>query len=219
MSEYIVMHCLLHMRQLPRLQQQQQKHLWHGFDQPAASAFTVGVLGLGVLGQDAAVKLRMMGFRVVGWSRSAKQIDGITCFSGVSGMDAFLDHTDILVCMLPATRETDGILDRELLNKLSRKGPFNAPVLINAGRGRQNNEDDILEALDNGGLHAATLDVFRKEPLPAESRFWSHPRVILSPHNAADSDPSTICRYVAEQIRRFERGDSLQNLVDPVRGY
>ena len=120
---------------------------------------------------------------------------------------------------MPATPETDGILNRALIRKLSRNGPFGAPILINAGRGRQQVEDDILAALDSGELHAASLDVFRKEPLPADSRFWTHPKVILTPHTAADSDPATICRYVAAQIARYEADGSLQNLVDRQCGY
>jgi glyoxylate/hydroxypyruvate reductase len=219
MSEYVVMHCLMHMRQYSRLQQQQSRREWLGFAQHSAAAMTVGIMGLGVLGQDAARKLKTMGFNVIGWSRTPKSIDGIDCYAGESMKSEFLQRTDILVCLLPATAETDGIISRQLIQTLSRRGPFKAPILINAGRGRQNNEPDILAALDAGELYAATLDVFRQEPLPQESKFWSHPKVTLTPHNAADSEPSVICAYVAEQIMRFEQGLSLQNLVDRARGY
>jgi glyoxylate/hydroxypyruvate reductase len=219
MSEHIVLHCLMHHRQVTRLQQQQRDKVWHQFDQHAADAMTVGVMGLGVLGQDAAKKLSNMGFNVVGWSRTQKSLDGIDCFAGVAGMDEFLARTDILVSLLPATTETDGIINRAFIRKLSRKGPFGAPVLINAGRGRQQVEEDIVAALDAGELHAASLDVFRNEPLPQESPFWSHPKVTLTPHNAADSEPAAICKYVAGEIARFERGEPLQNLVDRGRGY
>jgi glyoxylate/hydroxypyruvate reductase len=219
MSEYVVMHCLMHMRQQRRLDEQQRNKQWHGFDQHAAAAMTVGVMGLGVLGQDAAKKLKMMGFNVVGWSRTQKSISGIECFASESNKDAFLARTDILVCLLPATSETDGMINSDLISKLSRKGPFGAPILINAGRGRQQNEGDILAALNEGALYAATLDVFRKEPLPQDSPLWSHPRVTVTPHAAADSEPQVICNYVAGQIDRFERGLPLQNLVDRTRGY
>lgn len=219
MSEYIVMHCLMHMRQQRRLDEQQRRKAWHGYAQHAAGAMTVGIMGLGVLGQDAASKLKVMGFNVVGWSRSAKRIDGITCYAGRKEFNAFLGETDILVSLLPATEETDGIINRDLIRKLSRNGPLGAPILINAGRGRQNNEDDIQAALDAGELHAATLDVFRTEPLPKESRFWSHPRVTVTPHVAANSEPDVICRYVAQQISRFESGLPLENVVDRMRGY
>ncbi len=219
MSEYVVMHCLMHMRQHRQLDAQQREKRWHGFVQHAASAMTVGVMGLGVLGMDAARKLVMMGFNVVGWSRSPKRIDGVTCYSGTNEQTAFLNKTDILVSLLPATRETDGIINRALIQKLSCEGPFGAPILINAGRGRQQNEEDILAALDAGELYAATLDVFQKEPLPADSSLWSHPRVTVTPHSAADSEPGVICNYVASQIAANERGEPFQNLVDRTRGY
>ncbi len=219
MSEYVVMHCLMHLRQQRRLDVAQREGKWLTFSQCAAGAMTVGIMGLGVLGRDAALKLKMMGFNVVGWSRSAKRIDGITCYAGRNELGAFLGETDILVSLLPATAETDGIINGALIRKLSRKGPYGAPILINAGRGRQNNEADILAALDAGELHAATLDVFRDEPLPKDSAFWMHPRVTITPHNAADSEPPVICKYVAEQISRFESGMKLDNLVDRVRGY
>ena len=219
MSEYIVQHVLMHHRQQRRIDENQRNKIWDPFPQHAASAMTIGIMGLGVLGADAARKLHMMGFLVVGWSRSLKQVDGVKSFSGAAEFDAFLGETDILVSLLPATVETDGIINRALINKLSRRGPFGAPILINAGRGRAQVEEDILGCLDSGELYAATLDVFRKEPLPEMSRLWSHPRVTLTPHMAADSDPETICRYVYAQIERFERGDRLVNLVDPAKGY
>ena len=219
MSEYIVLQVLLHHRQHRRMDDNQRNKIWEQFPQHAASALTVGIMGLGVLGADAARKLLMMGFNVVGWSRSLKHIDGVRSFAGAGSFDQFLSETDILVALLPATPETDGIINRALIEKLSRRGPFGAPILINAGRGRAQVEDDILACLDSGELYAATLDVFRKEPLPATSRLWSHPRVNVTPHLAADSDPETICWYVYGQIERFERGETLKNVVDPVQGY
>ena len=219
MSEHVVMQVLMHHRQQRRLDVNQHNKIWEQFPQHAASALRVGVMGLGILGADAARKLGVMGFPTAGWSRSRKLINGVECFAGTSELEKFLARTDVLVCLLPATTETDGILNRALIRKLSRNGPFGAPILINAGRGRQQVEDDILAALDSGELHAASLDVFRKEPLPADSRFWTHPKVILTPHTAADSDPATICRYVAAQIARYEADGSLQNLVDRQCGY
>ena len=219
MSEYVVLHVLLHHRQQRRLDENQRNKVWDGFPTHAANALRVGVMGLGVLGQDAARKLAMLGFKVAGWSRSPKLIDGVQCFSGAGGLDTFLARTDVLVSLLPATPETDGILNRALIRKLARSGPFGAPVLINAGRGRQQVEEDILAALEAGELHGATLDVFRTEPLPPDSPFWSHPRVTLTPHIAADSDPQVICEYVARQIAAYEASGKLSNLVDRARGY
>ncbi len=219
MSEYVVLHVLLHHRQQRRLDENQRNKIWDGFPTHAANALRVGVMGLGVLGQDAARKLAVLGFKVAGWSRSPKLVDGVQCFSGAGALETFLARTDVLVSLLPATPETDGILNRALIRKLARSGPFGAPVLINAGRGRQQVEEDILAALEAGELHGATLDVFRTEPLPPDSPFWSHPRVTLTPHIAADSDPQVICEYVARQIAAYEAGGKLSNLVDRARGY
>ena len=219
MSEYIVMHVLMHHRQQRRLDANQRAKIWDSFPTHAAHAMTVGIMGLGVLGQDAARKLALMGFNVVGWSRSAKQLENVTCFAGASGLSDFLGRTDILVCLLPATSETDGLINASLIRQLSRKGPFGAPILVNAGRGRQQVEADILHCLDSGELYAATLDVFSKEPLPVDSKLWTHPRVTVTPHAAADSEPLTICSYVAAQIARHQQGLPLQNLVDRARGY
>ncbi len=219
MGEFIVMHVLMHHRQQLRLTANQRKGLWDAFSQHAAKDITVGIMGLGVLGQDAAQKLRMMGFQVRGWSRSLKVVDDVQSFVGPHQLDDFLSGTDILVSLLPATKETDGIINRTLISKLSRKGPFAAPILINAGRGRQQDEDDILACLDDGSLYAVSLDVFRVEPLPATSRLWHHPRVMMSPHTAADSDPATICTYIAGQINAHESGKILKNQIDISSGY
>ena len=219
MTEHVVLQVLLHHRQHARLHDNQRVKRWQQFPQHPASALRVGIMGLGVLGRDAARKLNQLGFEVLGWSRSQKTITGVTCFAGPSGLDGFLACCDILVCLLPATPDTDGILNMGLFKKLARNGPLAAPVLINAGRGRQQVEADILQALDDGTLLGASLDVFSQEPLPADSRFWHHPKVILTPHTAADSDAATICSYVAQQIIRFERDGTLENLVDRKLGY
>ena len=219
MTEYVVLHVLMHHRQQRRLDANQRSKVWDSFPTHAAPALTVGIMGLGVMGTDSARKLAMLGFNVVGWSRSPKVIPGVECFAGQQEFDSFLERTDILVCLLPHTPETTGIINRDVIAKLSRNGPFGAPILINAGRGKQQVESDILAALDAGALHAATLDVFETEPLPPDSRFWSHPKVTLTPHAAADSDPATITAYVLSQIRRHEAGLPVENLVDRKRGY
>jgi glyoxylate/hydroxypyruvate reductase A len=162
---------------------------------------------------------RRLGFRVAGWSRSPRTIADIECFHGEAQLDAFLRRTDILVCLLPLTAETRHILNRPLFEKLNRASPLGAPILINAGRGGLQNEPDILQCLDDGTLGGASLDVYGTEPLPADSRFWTHPKVVLTPHNAADTDPDEISKYVAEQIERFEAGGALENVVDRGRGY
>ena len=219
MTEYVVLHVLMHHRQQRRLDENQRKRVWDSFVTHAAKDLSVGIMGMGVMGTDSALKLRDIGFRVAGWSRSRKVIPGVESFAGAAEFDAFLARTDVLVSLLPATPDTDGIINRQTIRKLSRKGPFGAPIIINAGRGRQQVAEDILAALDAGELYAATLDVFTPEPLPPDSAFWTHPKVTLTPHCAADSDPETICAYVANNIRRHQRGETLDNLVDRVRGY
>ncbi|MCP3473697.1 glyoxylate/hydroxypyruvate reductase A [Bradyrhizobium sp. CCGUVB1N3] len=219
MTEYVVLHVLMHHRQELYLRQSQREKAWEPKYQWPASAITIGIMGLGTLGADAADVLRRFGFRVVGWSRSPRSVDGVESFHGADQMDAFLRATDILVCLLPLTPQTHGILNREVFAKLNRNSPLGAPVLINAGRGGLQNEDDILASLDDGTLGAASLDVFVEEPLPASSRLWSHPKVLVTPHNAADTDADAISAYVAGQIARFEAGAALENVVDRARGY
>ena len=219
MTEYVVLHVLMHHRQELYLRASQHEKRWAPKFQWPASAISVGIMGLGVLGANAANALSQLGFRVSGWSRSPRQIDGIACFHGTAQREAFLRQTDILVCLLPLTPDTRHILNRGLFSKLNRDSPMGAPVLINAGRGGLQNEADILQCLDDGTLGAASLDVYATEPLPADSPFWSYPRVVLTPHNAADTDPDEISKYVAHQIEHFEAGGALENVVDPKRGY
>ena len=219
MTEYVVMHVLMHHRRQSFYAQSQRDRLWAPKLQWAAGALRVGVMGLGVLGRDAVEVLKRIGFDVAGWSSTPKSIPGVTCFAGDAGFAAFLARTDVLVCLLPLTPATRGILNRRTFAGLARDGVLGGPVIINAGRGGLQVEDDILAALDDGTLLAATLDVFTTEPLPASSPFWSHPKVTLSPHNAADTDPDAISLYVAEQIAAFERGEALANVVDRRVGY
>jgi glyoxylate/hydroxypyruvate reductase len=219
MTEYVVLHVLIHHRQELYLRESQREKRWAPKLQWAANAISVGVMGLGTLGANAAAMLHRIGFRVAGWSRSLKQVDGIDCFHGADQFDAFLRRTDILVCLLPLTPDTRQILDRNAFAKLNRSSPMGAPVVINAGRGGLQNEADILACLDDGTLGATSLDVFAQEPLPPDSPFWTHPKVVLTPHNAADTDPDEISKYVARQIERFEAGGALENVVDRARGY
>jgi glyoxylate/hydroxypyruvate reductase len=219
MTEYVVLHVLMHHRQELYLRESQRERRWAPKFQWPAGAISVGVMGLGTLGSDAADALKRLGFRVAGWSNSPKMINGVECFHGRAQLDGFLRLTDILVCLLPLTAETRHILNREAFAKLNRVSPMGAPVLINAGRGGLQNEADILACLDDGTLGAVSLDVYAAEPLPPDSAFWSHPKVLLTPHNAADTDPDEISRYVARQIARHEAGEPLENVVDPTRGY
>jgi glyoxylate/hydroxypyruvate reductase A len=220
MSEYVLLHCLSVLRQQKRYQQQQLQKLWFDDrDQPAASDLRVGVMGLGVLGQDALKKLKMMGFQTLGWSRNPRQIDQVPCFSGTDGLKSFLAQTDILVVLVPLTHDTRGLINAALLRGLARDGALGGPVLINAGRGGLQVEADILTCLGEGSLKEAVLDVFETEPLPQTSALWTHPSVTVTPHNAAMSAPEAIGKLVVAQIARFERGEALLHQVEIARGY
>jgi glyoxylate/hydroxypyruvate reductase len=219
MTEYVTMHVLIHHRQQRHIDACQRERRWAPPAQPAAPAVRVGVMGLGVLGRDAADVLRRLGFNVAGWSRTRKTIPGIATFAGEAELAAFLARTDILVCLLPLTPATRGMLNRRTFSQLARDGVLGGPIVINAGRGGLQVESELLAALDDGTLKAATLDVFETEPLPQTSPLWSHPKVTISAHNAADTDPDAISVYVAAQIARHERGEALQNVVDRRLGY
>lgn len=220
MSEYVALHCLLHLRGFLRDAANQRLHRWEPDSlQPAASDVRVGIMGFGVLGQDAAGKLAHLGFDVAGWTRGEKAVPGFEVYAGAAQLPAFLARTDILVSLLPLTDDTRGILDRSLLSGLARDGRLGRPVLINAGRGGLQNEADILELLGDGTLGAASLDVFETEPLPTDSPLWDHPSVIVTPHNAAMSEPDAVARRIAAQIRAVEAGETPEGLVDRIRGY
>jgi glyoxylate/hydroxypyruvate reductase len=220
MSEWVVMHALIHLRQLRRYERQQGERIWEDDDQqPKASDIEIGLLGLGVMGSDAAAKLRPLGFGVAGWSASPKSLPDVTCFSGAEGLRRMLAQTDMLIVLLPLTEATRGIISASLLSQLKRDGPLGGPILINAGRGGLQVEADILDALGSGALKGASLDVFEREPLPSDSRLWSHPAVYISPHNAAISSPKAIAALVARQIEAHERGEPLAHLVKRDRGY
>lgn len=219
MTEYVVLHVLMHHRGQRRYDAQQRSRVWHEHAQPPASAVAVGVMGLGVLGRDAASALRRIGFRVAGWSRTPKELPGIETFHGDDGLADFLRRTEMLVCLLPATPATRGILNLELLRGLERDGAAGGAYLINAGRGALQVDADILAALDEGSLAGATLDVFPTEPLPAASALWTHPLVTITPHNAAASDPAALVANVLRQIERCEAGLPLEAVVDRAAGY
>lgn len=218
MSEWVVMNCLLHLRQHRAYEARAKAHVWEDLSQPEAAEITVGVMGLGVLGKDAIAKLQVMGFRTIGWSRSKKVIDGVETFDETQ-LDTFLGKTDFLVGLLPLTPETKGIFNTSLFSKLSRNGVFGAPVFINGGRGGSQVEADILTALKSGVLGGASLDVFEQEPLPKESPFWDMDNVYVTPHVAASSDVRALFVAVERQIDRFETGLPLENVVDRKAGY
>jgi glyoxylate/hydroxypyruvate reductase A len=218
-TEYVVLHVLMHHRRQRLYDAQQRERIWRAHDQPAANEVAVGIMGLGVIGACVAMALGNIGFKVAGWSRTPKVITGVEAFPGQAGLDAFLARTEILVCLLPRTRDTDGVLNLALFRKLKRDGAAGGAFLINAGRGPLQIDADIVTALDDGTLAGCTIDVFPQEPLPAESQLWSHPKVTITPHNAGDISPRVFAPEVIAQIERFERGLPLDNAVDRARGY
>lgn len=213
MREYVTLHVLRHHRRLPEIEAAQAAREWRQSVNPPAYERKVGVMGLGNLGADAARALKAIGFDVAGWSRSKKDIEGIECFGG-DALDAFLARTEILVCLLPLTGETRGILGAANLAKL----PEGASV-INAARGEHVVDADLIAALDSGHLAYATLDVFHQEPLPPEHPFWTHEKVLVTPHVASLIDPVAGGKMIAANLRHFIAGEPVPDLVDLSKGY
>ncbi len=222
MVQYVVLQTLYHVRRMTELQSQQRVRQWTFLPEPMPGEVRVGIMGIGVLGQACAKALGALGYQLNGWSRSEKTVEGVTCFAGDQGLAPFLNQTDVLIVLLPFTPATKGILDGALFSELSANGRHHrlpGPVLINAGRGGLQVETDILAALDAGVLYAASLDVFETEPLPSDSPLWAHERIVITPHNAAESANESITRYFLRQIERLEGGLPLENVVDPNVGY
>jgi glyoxylate/hydroxypyruvate reductase len=220
MTEWVVLQCLAQLRQVKRMSAAQAARHWDNRDDPpAAPRVRIGVMGVGVLGSDAARALKAVGFDVAGWSGSRRDLGAIPCFAGAAELEAFLARTDMLVVLLPLTAETRGMLNHALFRKLSRAEAIGGPVLINAGRGGLQVEADILAALDDGTLGAAVLDVFETEPLPKDSPLWLHPKVTITPHNSASSEPDAVAAYAARQYLRNEAGLPMENVVDLAKGY
>lgn len=219
MVDYVVWRVTDHHRQGMLYREQQAHRVWSEAAQPASSDISVGVMGLGNLGRAAASALIAIGYKVNGWSRTPQQMAGVTTFSGVAGLTPFLNATDILVVLLPSTPATDGIINHALLAQLRRHNGLGGACLINAGRGRLQKGEDILRALDDGMLKEASLDVFEEEPLPKDSPLWTHPRVFITPHAAASSDPAHLAPAMLAQMDAFDRGEPLRDLVDRKAGY
>ncbi|MGR3698501.1 MAG: 2-hydroxyacid dehydrogenase [Roseovarius sp.] len=191
-----------------------QDGVWRKTIPPLAEDRPVTVLGLGVLGQACAKALRGLGFPVTGWSRSARDVAGITCLSGDEGLCAALQTAEILVLLLPKTTETENLMNAERLAMLPK-----GAMIINPGRGPLIDDDALLAALDTGQIGHATLDVFRVEPLPPAHPYWAHPRVTVTPHIASETRPITAARVIVENVRRGEAGEPFLHLVDRAKGY
>lgn len=214
MVEYVLLHVLYLYRQVPQYRSAQAGAKWRPLAQPRACEQTVGFLGLGELGLAAARAVAKLGFGVVGFTRTPRQTNGIACLSGADKWPRFLASCDILVCLLPKTPTTLGLLDATALAMLPR-----GASLISASRGGIVVEPDLLAALASGQLGHAVLDVFEREPLPENSPLWHHPNITVTPHIAAVTYPATAIESVLENLRRDRAGKPLRHVVDRARGY
>ena len=214
MAQYVLAAVLRHYRDFVSFARAQKERRWHYIHPREAPSCSVGIMGLGNLGAMAAHELARQGFRVSGWARSPKTLEGIESFHGEAGFAPFLAKSEILVVMLPLTPQTEGILDAKTLSMLPR-----GAKVINVGRGQLMDEEALVAALRSGHVAEATLDVFQSEPLPAESPLWDFDQVLVTPHLASVAIPRTAARQVAENLRRLTSGEPLLNVVDPLRGY
>ena len=214
MSEYILTAVLCHTRQFDLFQQDKSQKKWQARRPLHPQNVRVGIMGLGHLGVDAARKLRFLGFQVSGWSRTVKHVEGLTAWAGPDALEEFLAQADVLVCLLPLTRATQGILNRRAFSLL----PAGA-YIINAARGEHLVEEDLLSALDSGHLSGACLDVFREEPLPESHPFWNHPRITMTPHIASLTDPRAVAPQLVENYRRVRSGLAPLHVIDIEKGY
>jgi glyoxylate/hydroxypyruvate reductase A len=215
MAEYALYGVIHHHRHMQVYAAQQRDRVWlQHEDRANLQRPVVGVMGLGEMGGHVAKKIAAFGYDVRGWSKSKRAVDGVKCFAGSDQLNEFLSGTNVLVCMLPLTEETRGVINAQTLAKLPR-GSF----LVNAGRGAHMVEADVLAALESGQLTGALLDVFATEPLPQDNPLWSHPNVIVTPHIAATTPIRDACAQIVDKIERMERGEIVSGIVDRAIGY
>ncbi len=214
MTSYLIAQVYGHLRNLAEYKVLQGQHTWRPRKYRTESQVRVGIMGMGVLGRDAALKFKQLGFKVLGWSRSAKDITGVTVLAGQERLDEFLQQTDILICLLPLTAQTRNILNKQTFAML----PAGA-LVINVARGEHLVEEDLLAALDSGHLQGACLDVFREEPLPPDHPFWGHPQITITPHVASITSPDSVAPQIVENYHRLKEGRPLQNVVSRQSGY
>ena len=215
MAEFVSHAVIRHFREMQRYEDEMRvQGQWRFRHTPVRAEYPVGVMGLGALGERVARTLLAFDFTVLGWSRGAKSIPGVQCFAGPTQFDAFLRATRILVCLLPLTPDTQGIMNRESLSKL-RPGGY----VINIARGAHLVEEDLLALLDCGQLAGAALDVFRTEPLPEGHPFWNHPKIVATPHMSARTMRDESIAQIAGKISALRRGEPIAGVVDLKRGY
>ncbi len=214
MAEYAVYAVLRFHRRMRDYERQQQQRIWNQLTPLAASGWSVGVMGAGVIGGLILKHLVALGYRTCGWSRSGTSIEGVESFAGESGLDAFLSNCRVVINVLPLTPLTTSILGRRTFDAMPR-----GSYVVNIGRGGHLVEEDLLDALDSGQIGGAMLDVFNDEPLPQSSRLWSHPKVIVTPHIAGVTIAAEAEAQVIENVKRMERGEQPVGVVDRAKGY
>ncbi|TCK04764.1 2-hydroxyacid dehydrogenase [Marinobacterium mangrovicola] len=216
MSTFALWHIIGHQRNFERYREQQAQHIWKRHPMRAPADINVGILGLGFMGEKIADDCHALGFNVAGWRKSFKTLtnEEIPVFAGTEQLDSFLQRTEVLICVLPLTDETRGILNRDTFSKLQRGG-----YLVHIGRGDHLVPEDLFAALEDGQLAGAALDVFTPEPLPADSPIWDHPKIFVTPHDASDVRPSAAAANLAEEVERFVRGEAPANQVLKEIGY
>lgn len=215
MSGFILWHVISHQREFATYRTQQQERIWRRLGQRRAGDVPVGILGYGEIGQRVAADLSRLGFPVAIWSRNAKPVpDGIAGFHGSDGLAGLLARTEVLVNLLPLTKETRFILNARTFAAM-RPGGY----LVQVGRGEHLIEQDLLAALADGSLTGAALDVFASEPLPPEHPFWRHPRIVMTPHDASDAGPEAIAATLVDVAEAIEAGRRPRHAVDRSRGY
>ncbi len=214
LSDFVLAQVMSHLRSLHYYTKTQKEKKWERFQYKRPKDTKVGIMGLGVLGNAVANKLYKNNFRIFGWARTEKDCPNVTCYNGRDQLEDFLQQSEILICLLPLTEDTENILNADLFDMLP-EGAY----LINVARGAHLVEHDLLEMTDNGHLSGASIDVFREEPLPEDHPFWEHSKINITPHVASLTDPESVAPQIVENYRRMKNDESLQNEVKIEHGY
>lgn len=214
MAEFVLSLIMNHLRDLNAFKIKQTQAIWKPGEYLRIKDVKVGIMGVGAIGKKVAMELQKTGFNVIGWARTPKEKTNFTVHVGKDGLSGFLNSSDILVCVLPLTPETKGIINKENLQQL----PKNAFV-INVGRGDHVVDDDLLQLISEGHLSGASLDVFSQEPLPSKNALWKHPRINITPHIASLTNPISVAEQIVENYHRMKEGKSPLNIVSKAKGY
>ncbi|MGB5691966.1 MAG: glyoxylate/hydroxypyruvate reductase A [Flavobacteriaceae bacterium] len=214
MSEFVIAALFSFMKNLTRYRTDQISKVWDPLPYKRIGDLTVGIMGMGALGSRLAADLCQIGFKVVGWSRSRKKLDAVECYTGEKQKSDFLSRSNVLVCLLPLTRETSGIIKTKLFKQLPQ-----GAYVINVARGGHLVDQDLIDMIDHGHISGACLDVYHQEPLPEGHPFWNHPKVFMTPHVASVSDVRAVVPQLLDNYYRFKKGEPLLNEVSTLRGY